>query len=104
MARNFAEIAFTPGGLHVMLFDMDGRAKPGGTTMLSWPEALCERLAEGGGRDPHRGGPLAVLVDSLRRIDSLALSPADSDGNLVTRLWAIGISAAVVGGFMLFWI
>jgi copper(I)-binding protein len=29
------EIAFEPGGKHVMLFDLDPRAKPGATTMLT---------------------------------------------------------------------
>ena len=47
-----------------------------------------------------------LLLEDLAIVPILALvallSPADSDGNLVSRLWAIGISAAVVGGFMLF--
>ncbi|MGV3549913.1 cation:proton antiporter domain-containing protein [Rhizobium sp.] len=47
-----------------------------------------------------------LLLEDLAIVPILALvallSPADSDGNLVSRLWAIGISAVVVGGFMLF--
>lgn len=30
-----AELKFEPGGRHVMLFDLDRRAKPGATTMLT---------------------------------------------------------------------
>lgn len=47
-----------------------------------------------------------LLFEDLAIVPILALvallSPADSDGNLVSRLIAIGISAAVVGGFVLF--
>lgn len=30
-----AEVRFEPGGRHIMLFDLDRRAKPGATTMLT---------------------------------------------------------------------
>jgi glutathione-regulated potassium-efflux system protein KefB len=47
-----------------------------------------------------------LLLEDLAIVPILALvallSPADSDGNLVSRLIAIGIAAAVVGGFLLF--
>lgn len=38
------EVAFAPGGRHVMLFDLDPRAKPGATTLLTLTFADGRRL------------------------------------------------------------
>ena len=38
------EVAFAPGGRHVMLFDLDAAAKPGTTTMLTFVFDGNERL------------------------------------------------------------
>lgn len=38
------EVAFEPGGKHVMLFDLDRRAKPGSTTLLTLTFSNGQRL------------------------------------------------------------
>jgi glutathione-regulated potassium-efflux system protein KefB len=71
--------------------------------------AIVMQILQEQGKLASPGGEKIVsvlLLEDLAIVPILALvallSPADSDGNLMTRLFAIGISAAVVAGFLLF--
>jgi glutathione-regulated potassium-efflux system protein KefB len=71
--------------------------------------AIVMQILQEQGKIASPGGEKIVsvlLLEDLAIVPILALvallSPADSDGNLVSRLFAIAISALVVGGFVLF--
>src|SRR5918999_1362020 len=58
----------------------------GGTTMLSWPDALCERLAAGGRR---------VVRYTLRDLAADAAALADALGGGPAHLAGIGVGGMV---------
>lgn len=71
--------------------------------------AIVMQILQEQGKLASPGGEKIVsilLLEDLAIVPILALvallSPADSDGDLVSRLFAIAISALVVGGFLLF--
>ncbi|MBT3164305.1 alpha/beta hydrolase [Streptomyces sp. Vc74B-19] len=76
----------------------------GGTTMLSWPDALCERLAAGGRRVVRydlRGSGASTTLDpeapayTLRDLAADAAALADALGGRPAHLAGIGVGGMV---------
>jgi len=73
--------------------------RAGGTTMLSWPDALCERLAAGGRRvvryDLRDSGASTTTdpeapVYTLRGLPADAAALADALGEVTEAMLALG--------------